>query len=519
MVIGDMLLNNARRYANKPGIVDEDGTRLTWGEINQRVNSLCHAMLNLGLKKGDRVAVVSENNHQFAEILFATAKVGLVSVGLNYRLTSEQLSSLIRSCEPKALIVQDKFAAVINSISPQPSGVSLWVGIGDGHHYPNDYETLIKEYSPIEPAAEVNEDDILTINYTSGTTGLPKGAIVTHRNRFTLCVAQGLLVLQLVPSDVVLISTPLFGSAGQSWLSDVLFAGSTGVVHVFKAQGWAEIIERERVTVTQMIPTRYKMVLEHLQASARKCDLSSLKRISIGPQAMSRQELQEMMRFFGVSSAVKHYGSAEAALVTYLLSEEISRGLSPDATEADRKKVDSVGLPLLDTRMKLVDDNGKEVGVKQVGEILVKGEVVMKGYWNLPDLSAEVLKGGWYHTNDLGWLDEDGYLYFAGRKDNMIKTGGFLVGPGEIEEVIGRHPAVREVAVIGVPDAKWGQAIKAIVCLKEGQSLTQEEVKEHCRKYLAGYQVPKTVDFINELPRDMLGKVQLKELRRIFGGN
>jgi len=505
MVVGDIVTSNARLFPSKMGVIDEK-VRLTWKQFNDRVNRLANAMLGLGLRKGDRVAIIAENCHQYAEFLFAVAKAGLITVCLNYRLTAEQMIRIMNDCEPKAVLIQDKFSEVIEPIKSAVKSIDSFIGTGEGHGCGYDYESLLSESPPDEPDVEVEEQDIFRLQYTTGTTGTSKAAVLTHKNEISTCMLR----VQATPTfrdDIDLLWAPLFATGNQARLFGPCFLGATVVIIVFSAKNFVEMVERERVTYTALLPaTTFKLVRDYLETSDRKYDLSSLRKLqSAGGQRCTGAELKEMLDYFGIpySNSCKAYGLTEASgPAIYVVPEDVAAGLSPNASEKERRRVDSIGKPLLNGQMRVVDENDNDVPPGQTGEIILKGENVMKGYWNNPELTARALRGGWLHTSDLGILDEDGYLYFEGRKDFVIKSGGFLVGPEEVEDVIWQLPAVAEVAVIGIHDEKWGQVVTAITCLKPGHSATEEEIKEHCRKHLASFQVPKTVIFTEKLPRD-----------------
>lgn len=518
MVIGDLVAANARNYPNKTGLVDDFGTRFTWSEFDGRVNRLSNALLAQGLQKGDRIAILSENSCQFCEFIFAAAKSGLIGVALNARLRGRQLLPIIEDCEPKVVFVQSNYADTIKSISPNLKGVRLLVGIGENHGYSNDYETMVTKYPSDECKVEVHDDDIHLIVYSTGTSGLPKGVPLTHKQRITACILE-CLTARLTPEDVVLIGVPLYAMGGQQRLIGASYIGATVVVYARGTEKFPEMVERERVTSASLSPIRVQLIRDYLAACGRKYDLSSLRGIPIsGGQACSGEQLKETLDFFGVSLSNKCYGMTEAgSAVTHLLPEEIVRGMRPDATEKERLRLDSVGKPYLNMQIKIVDENGHDVPVGQIGEIVVRGDLIGKGYWKKPELSAEVFREGWYYTKDLGRLDEDGYLYFIRRKDVMIKSGGFFVAPQEVEGVMLNHPAVAEAAVVGMPDPKWGERVVAAVVLKSGCSTNQEEISSYCHKHLAGYQVPKAIYFLAKLPKDpMYNKLQVPELKNIL---
>jgi len=517
MVVGDILTHNNMRFPDKLGLVDER-LRLTWGQVNGRVNRLANAMLGLGVKKGDRVAILSENCVPFAEILFAVAKLGVIGVGLNYRLTSKQLQSVIADCTPKAIFVENRFDHIIKDIQSQMDSVELIVGLGPSHHCPYDYETLQAQYPSNELTIQVEEQDIFILLYTSGTTGAPKAVPITHKAR----VIESLLlatVYRCSSNDVAMLGPALFANGGQTLFFNYCAMGMGIVVVPFVGKIVAELCEKEKVTCMTVVPIRYQIIRDYLNTCSQTYDLSSITKVLIGAaQPCPYDKLKEIMEFFGVSYSLQTYGMTETAgPAICLLPEEVAAGMRPDATWKERQRINSVGKPLLGLQVRVVDEADNDVPAGQVGEILLKGDTVMSGYWKKLELNQQVLRGGWYHTSDLGMLDEDGYLYFVGRKDFQIHTGGIFVTPAEVEDVIARHPAVNEVAVIGLPSERWGEEVTAIVVPKEGAVVSEAMIEDHCRKTLAGFQVPKHVYFRNDLPKHPeYGRIQVKELQRIY---
>jgi acyl-CoA synthetase (AMP-forming)/AMP-acid ligase II len=515
MLVGDIVASNAQLYPNKICVVD-DHVRLTWAQFNDRVNRLANVLGGLGLKKGDRVALLCENRHEYAEFLFAMAKAGLITVCLNYRLTREQLLRLMNDCQPRAIIVEEKHVAASETVF---ENFDFVFGIGKKHGCPYDYETSLTAASSAEPDVELQEQDIFRVNYTTGTTGTSKGAMITHKNEITNCIMR----LQATPNtheDVVLNAAPLFAAGVQCRFFGAAFLGCTFVLTSFSAENFVQTVEQEKVTYASLLPTTFRMVKDYLKQSPRRYDLSSLRKFQPeGGQHCSGADLREMLEYFNIPyhMSCKPYGMTEAMPSTYLIPGDVAAGLSPKATEKEKRRLESVGKPLFNSRVRVVDENDTDVPQGQVGEIIIKGDQLMKGYWNNPELTARTLRGGWFHSSDLGRLDEDGYLYFEGRKDFVIKTGGLMVGPEEVEAVIMDHPAVVEAAVIGLSDERWGQAVTAITCLKQGCHLTAEEIIEHCRKRLASFQLPKKVIFAEKLPRDVAyGKIDRLGLTRIY---
>ena len=517
MLLGDIARNNAQSFPSRTGLVDETG-RFTWSETNSRVNSLANAMLSLGLRKGDRVCIICQNRHELAEFMFAVAKAGVIGAPVNYRLLPQHIARQINDCQPKMILVQDQFTPSLKSISSSIDQNIIFVSIGNSKAYPLNYESLVRDHPSTEPKVEVSEHDPHMIIYTSGTTGWVKGVVHTHASRLTH-IMQYNLVTRAGVDDVFMNSLAMFAAGGQFALFLYSFAASKIVLLVDQPELWVKLAEKEKATVVSLSLIRYQRIRDYLDTCGRKYDLSSIRKVLMAAGAGQTGEMvRAITDYFKVKFSCKIYGSTEAGLAIQLLAEEMSAGLSPQAPEADVKKLDAMGRPRL-CEMRVVDDNGQDVKPGEVGEIWLRGSGIMKGYWNQPDMNQQVFTDGWYHTNDMAHQDEDGLVYFVRRKDLMIKTGGFNVYPEELESVILKHSAVDNVAVFGSKDAKWGEAVTAAVVLREGQSATEEDIREHCRRYLSGFQLPKKVYFLDKLPTTETGiKVSRMELRRMFGG-
>lgn len=516
MLVGDIVRGNARWHPNKVGIVD-DHARHTWRQVNSRLNSLSNALMGLGLEKGDRAAIVCQNRHEVAEFVFAVAKNGVIGVGTNYRLLPEQLAEQINQCQPKAILVEDSFVPKVDSIRSKLDGVKIFVGIGKEHSYPYAYESLVAEYPTEEPRVNIQEDDPHMIVYTSGTTGWVKGALITHTNRM-IYIAQLQFGWRVSPDDVFLNVAAAYAIAGQHLLFTACFGGATLVFQPWRGpERWLQTMEKEKVTITTMIPVRYKLLREYLQNANHKYDLSSLRMMPLHMHYPA-EEMRETLNLLGVPNVTtsKVFGGTEFGMPLVLSPDDAEVALSPQASEREANRLNSTGKPFL-CKVRLVYENGQDVSPGEVGELLLRGDGITKGYWNQPELTEQALAGGWYHTKDLLRQDEDGYFYYAGRKDSMIKSGGFNIYPEEVEAVISKHPAVAEVAVFGVEDEKWGLAVNAAVTLKKRQSATEEEIETHCRQFLSGFQIPKRVHFLDKLPvTESQLKVSVMELRRMF---
>lgn len=516
MVVGDIPIYNARLYPAKPGVVDLD-TRLTWEKVNERTNRLAHAMLDLGLKKGDRAAMISENRHECVEFLFAAAKTGVIGFFLNYRFTPESLSDIINDSQPRLVITQDKYLPSLNKMTSKAGSIDHVVVIGEG----DGYENLIASYDPGEPRIEVNEYDTYLLQYTTGSTGMPKGVELTHKN--VLANATNRFFFGRQPEDCVYMSPGSFfaiGSLGHVFCA--LYIGATLVIPPFSGQNFVETIEREKVTYTYLNPTTFSLVKDFIESSERRYDLSSMTHLAIGGgQPCTADQAREILDYFQIpyGNSSKAYGQSEIfSAATFLLPSVLGEALKSGASEKEREKAESIGKPMGNTEVRVVDDDGHDVPPRTEGEILLKGDGLMKGYWQRPELTAQVVRDGWYYTRDMGYYDEDGYIYFTDRKDFLIKSGGLFVSPMEVEKVILQHPAVEDVAVIGPLDKKWGQRVEALIQLKQGVSTDEEEIKNLCREHLARFKVPKSIMFVEKIPRESVyGKINRKELLNLYG--
>lgn len=520
MVIGDIPVSNARLFPGRTALVDAGtGERTTWREANERINRLANGLVRLGVAKGDRAALLSENSLACAEFYFATAKIGAIGCPLNYRLQDAQIATILRNAGPKAVFVQPRYEALLSSAARGVGGIEHVIDLpGDGRAR-TAYEMLLDASAADEPQVRIRENDILMITYSSGTTGLPKGVISTHRNRIAYCIESCLFADRYSWEDVVLNSAPFCaGVTGSAVLAAAAFAGAATVMHVLKGSTWAEVVERERVTAVITTKARMVPVWEFLAKEGKRYDLGSLRRVTTGGQPHSEADIRRLIDFCGVETSAKMYGLSEASCTgTRLLSHDVAAGLRPGATPKEKRRLDSVGKPLLSNRIRIVDEEGRDLPPGQIGEVLLAGDSVSPGYWEDPERTALQFRDGWVHTRDMGVRDEDGYLYLKGRKDFMVRTGGLLVSPSEVEGALKAHPAVSDAAVLGVPDERWGEAVKAIVALRPGERVREEELRAHCRSLLAGYQVPKHFVFVDDLPRDEAARVRVKDLRDLYG--
>jgi len=511
MPVGNFLRRSADKFPEKPALLTADA-RLTYRELNARVNQLANALLGKGLRKGDRVAVLLHNSTQFIELYFACAKSGGIFVPVNNLLKEKELRQILDYIEPRFLVTEPDFENGIQGLAAHiPSLQSLWSLRKDPGGPFAPYEALIQGGAANEPEVTVTDDDTMSIFLTSGTTGLPKGAMRSHRQD-VLNAVTGAIEMKLDYNDRAVILFPLYHVTFEDQLRYFLM-GNTVYIRkegAFDPREVLEILERERITICQFVPTMVSAMLQ--EKDIEKYDLSHLRLIPYAAAPMPVELLKRAMTRFKCGFA-QFYGQTETGPLTTLLRPEDH---ILDGTPEQLARLASSGRAVLDYEVRIVDEGGKDVPPGQVGEIIVRSEAAMDGYWNLPEETAKTIRDGWIHTGDFGRYDDERFVYIVDRKNDMIISGGKNIYPRELEEVIYTHPAVLDVAVIGVPDDYWGESVRAVVVLKEGMSATEEEIIALCKENLASYKKPKSVEFREELPRTTTGKIRKKDIREEF---
>ncbi len=499
----ELISRSARFFRNKPAVVYENRS-LSFTEVNERANRLANALIGLGLKPKDRVATLARNCLEYSEIEFACVKGSFPQIPLNPRLTPPE--QLLQIDEPgaSALIVQHHLLDLIKPIRKQLK-VKHFICFDGKEPSMLDYDKLLSSAKPEEPDGELGPDDIGEIRYTSGTTGAPKGILLPHWSR--LAITRNLLADHLgglTSEDRFLALQPLYHGAG--WF--ILPIWMRGVTHYIVPRYDADIafnlIEKEKITIVKTVPTVLIRLLDAPDIRRRK--LSSVHTIIYGGSPMPVERLKEAIGIFG-QVFINLYGQMEAPMTITWLAKEEHVG----------KRLGSVGRPCTFVEVKVVDNNDREVAPGEVGEVILRGDHQMTEYMNHPESTAETIRNGWLYTRDLGTVDEEGYVYLTGgRKSEMLISGGLNIYPAEVEQELYRHPAVAEAGVVGVLDPVWGEAVKACIVLKEGQQATAEEIIAMCKEHLAGYKVPKSVDFFKELPHNAAGKIMYAELRKLY---
>jgi len=510
MDLGELPRRNARRHPEKPCLA-EGKKRYSFRDYDQRLNRLANGLLQLGVRRGDRVAVLLTNCSEYVEIYFGLAKIGAIAVPLNTRLHAKEYIRYFKVTSPTVLIMGEQFQYVASELRPVLDTVRHVVSVGER---PLDgsvsYETVLSGSPFSEPSVEVNENDVATIFFTSGTTGFPKGAMWTHRN-----ILEQMVNLQMgLPfsrEDRGLIVLPMFhGPVTIPILHQLMYVAGSMVVspHAhFDAGQFLETIGQEKITCTFLVPTMLVQLVNHPEIDRHRETLKHLRQIKYAASPASARVLKRAIELFG-PILTQGYGLTETVGGVSFLSKE-----DHAESEGRERKLTSCGKEYINVHIKIADENGQEVPPGTVGEILVKSDKNFVGYWGMPEETKKVLKGGWLHTSDLGMFDEERYLYLVDRKRDMIISGGENIYPAEIEGVINRHAKVKECAVIGVPDPLWGESAKAFVVLEDGEIATAEEIVGICLENLASYKKPKFVEFVGELPKNSMGKI-LKHLLR-----
>ena len=491
-----------RREGDRPAVVFGDRV-LTHAALDELANRLANVLLSLGLGRGDRVGVVLPNCPEYVAVAIACARSAIVMVPLNYRFTADEYAAQLADCGAALLIYGDRFRdAVLAATARLPELRRVCLGAAA----PGDLGSvgdLVGRASPQPPACGIVETDVFYLGYTSGTTGRPKGAMITQRNR-TLAYHYWALEFGVRGTDVVLHTGPFHHTAPFTFVLTQLFMGGTVVIlDHFDPLLVAQTIERHRVTWGFLVP----YMLDRLIAETDKVrahDLSSLRMIISGASSLPTRTKDGILALLPAVGLHEFYGATEAGVITNLRPEDQAR------------KIRCVGRPVFDTEIEIRDDAGRALVANEIGDIWMRGPTVFSGYHQAPEKNAEVFQGEWCTLGDVGRMDEEGYVYILDRRKDMIKSGGVNVFPIEIEEVLRAQSGVADVAVIGVPDAVWGEAVHAVVVAGEGASLDASVLTAACRKTLAGYKVPKSFEFRTILPRNANGKVLKRTLRQEF---
>lgn len=515
MNLGMYIERSARFWPDRPAILFRDQA-LTYRDLARRSNRLANALRALGLRKGDRVAIVSPNRPEIVECECAFYKLGLVKVALNARLAPAELQDALANAEPVVVIAGPEHLAMAQAASvgleslrhriafdpPAPDAVAQgWVA----------YEPLLAGAGEASILEDMQPDDLAVLHYTSGSTGKLKAAMQTVGNRMASLRKTIMGRMHAGPGDVLALCGPITHASGM-FIQPMLYQGAAILLlERFHPAEFLEAIEKHRVTSCFLVPAMVHALLA--EPSIRTRDLSSLKLVSYGAAPMSPARIREAWQAFGPVLA-QGYGAAETTGGVISLSiEDHARAMSGERPDL----LTSCGRPSCESDVQVLDAEGRPVQGDAIGEICVRGPDVFAGYWHAEAQTREVLdEQGWLRTGDLARVDHEGYIHIVDRRKEMLVSGGFNVYPSEVESVLAQHPAVYEVCVIGVPDDRWGEAVKAVAVLRQGQQASEQDLMDFCRGRLADFKRPRSVDFAAQLPKNSNGKLSRKDVREPY---
>lgn len=507
MLLADVIRLNGRKTPDKVAVIADDRV-VTFGELRDRMLQVANAMSELA-EPGDRIAVLSENLPEYVEMYYGVPAAGMALTFLNYRLHPKEWAWILSDAEAKVLVTQAKFLPDLESVLGGVASIEHVVVIGEPTSDDQiTYDDLVGSASTTEPAIDVDEDSTAWLLYTSGTTGFPKGAMLTHRN-LVVAALNSVIEYEPQPDERALIAFPLCHVSGYSVPVTHFRGGRIVLTPMFEPELWMQMVDEHEITGTSMAPTMLNFILQH--PKVEDYDLSSLRSIGYGAAAMPVEILRAAINRFG---PIVYSGFGMTELGGNVLT--FPKSAHERAINGEEHLLASCGTPMVLADVMVVDENMDECLPGVVGEIVIRGEQVLKGYFRNEEGTAKAFENGWFHTGDMARRDEEGFFYIVDRMKDMIITGGENVYSREVEEVLYTHPSVSEAAVVGVPDEMWGEKVTAVVVLRPGATATEAEIIALCRENLAGYKKPKTVVFLEELPKTVSGKIVKRELRDRF---
>ena len=503
----DVIRTHAEERADKVAIIQDDFEQ-TWGELHERSNRVANALQAAGVGADDRVGFIDKNGYEYFEVLYGAAKLNAVTVNVNWRLAPPEVAWIVDNAQCKVFFFGKEFADTVEQIRGDLPTVTTFVCLEPDDRFESYDDWLSDDTS--DPGVEPKGSDVAFQLYSSGTTGLPKGVMLSNDNLFAL-LPDASATWGFSEDMVSLVAMPLFHIGGSGWAMAGMFNGGTSViVRELDPSALIDLIGEKRITHGFLVPAVFQFML--LMPNVNDGDYSSLEMLVYGASPITEEVLSSSIKTFGCKFA-QAYGLTETTGAIVTLPPE-----DHDPDGPNKHRLRSAGKPNSNVEMKIVDpDSFEEVPTGEVGEIVTRSDQNMVGYWrNEAGTKDAYLDGGWFRTGDIGYFDEDGYLYIHDRVKDMIVSGGENVYPAEVENVLMKHPAVADVAVIGVPDEKWGEVGKAMIVRAEGQEGSEEDIIAFAREGLAGFKVPKSVDFIDAIPRNPTGKILKKELRAPF---
>jgi acyl-CoA synthetase (AMP-forming)/AMP-acid ligase II len=512
MLIGSVTKHMAELYGDKIAFISRGNTVSFW-QFNRRVNRLCNALGDLGLRKGDTVAFLSRNRVECIEV-YCVGKAGLVGMPLNWRLVPAELILLLKDSGTTTIVADEYHAQVVDSLRGELPNLVNFIAMDTPRAGWLSYEDMLAGASESEPAILVDPEDPLCLFYTSGTTGLPKGVVLTHGGLIQNASEMASLVLLLTPQDLAVTVMPLFHVGGMWYhLFANYLSGCTNVIEeAFEPARTLSALKKYHATNIHLVPTMIGALLNLPGVESESPD--HLRLMFYAASSMPEDILRRAMAVFRHSAFIQSYGSTEGGVCTALTAQD-----HLDAMQVSGRQMllGSCGRAIGATGLKIIDSDGLEMPRGEIGEIAVRSTKIMKGYWNNPKADRDAITDGWFRMGDLAFQDRDGYVFIVGRKHDMIVTGGENVFPHEVENVLFTHPKISEAAVYGVPDPKWVEAVAAAVILKEGCEADAAGIIAFCKERLAGYKCPKVVFFTDSLPKSPAGKILKRKLRETCG--
>jgi fatty-acyl-CoA synthase len=501
LVLGEILARSARREPDRTALVF-GADELTFAELDTRVNRLANALADRGLRRGDHVAVLMYNSLEVVESFFACQKLGACPVPVNFRLARSELAYILADADAVAVLTDGELTSLALDATAGLSAVRFVATTGEAIAGSESYEELVATGSSAAPDVEVDEDDLAFLMYTSGTTGRPKGAMLTHQNLVTNTINWS-TEMEAHAGDIWLSGLPLFHIGGVNGVLPFIYLAGTSIITPstnFDPLESLELLERHRVTMCYFVPTQWQQICSLPEAAA--VDTSLLRRALWGASQAPPSTLELLVRTFPSVGIVNAFGQTEMSSNTCFLKAE-------DTV----RKMGSVGLPAVNVEVRIVDYDGVDVAIGEVGEIVYRGPTVMKGYYHQVEATQEAFRGGWFHSGDLVRQDDEGFIYVVDRVKDMIISGGENIYPAEVERAVERHPAVREVAVIGVPHPRWVETPVAVIVADGDLHPEAEELLEFIKADLASYKKPSAVVYVEEFPRNASGKILKGALR------
>ncbi len=497
-----LLQIQAKKYPNKVFLFFKE-QEVTYRQLDEKTDRIAENLARFKIRPGDKIALFLPNLPEFLFAFFGALKLGAVAVPINTQLKTEEAAYILKNSESRVLITTPVLYPIIQPKRAELPMLEQLFLVGERGGDGKIFSSLYAAGSG-KPDRDVQRNDSAALIYTSGTTGAPKGVILTHRN-YLFDVAQFVRATEMTEQDRFLCILPLFHVNGQvvTTLGPLYSGGSMVLMEKFSPRDFFTTLERFRATVFSAVPTIYAILLNAKEAEARDPDLSSLRFCICGAAPMPAALFQKFEEKFH-AFILEGYGLSEGTCVS---------SVNP---LGGKRKIGSIGIPLPDQEMKIFNRRDEELPVGEVGEIVIRGENVMAGYFNNPMATEETLRGGWLHTGDLGYRDEEGYFFISGRKREMIIRGGENIYPKEIEEVLYRHPDLQEAAVVGLPDPVWGEEVAAFIIPKAGVTLTAEAIVSYCQEHLAKFKCPKEVFFVSAFPKTATGKIQKGKLREEY---